>query len=491
MKFTEHLLQNIEDILNNMYELPFIVEMINGSLSKQKFVHYLEQDSCYLKDYSRGWLIMASKSDSKEEINLFCDFSKSIFEEEILLHKKYIDENKTIEQSPNCLLYTSYLLRVAHERPIYESLSAYLSCFWVYEIIGKYILKKSIQNNPFKEWIDSYSSDEYSSSGVDILNLMNKYASTLNDDQKSKCIDHFVKCTYMEYLFWESAYRMDNFNFKSNINIKPICVATIAGSDSGGGAGIQADLNTFHSHNVFGTTIITALTAQNTKGVFHVEKISTESIEQQFQAIKSDIKIKAIKIGMLFDSDIILSVSKYIIDLEIPIILDPVMISTSGSKLLKDESISKLCDHLIPIATLITPNIDEAKHLLSKINESTFSIKELKTVEDVKTGAKLLSENLKVKNVLIKGGHLNINDGFVYDVLYESDLNEFSIFQNEFVDNNNTHGSGCSLSASIASNMALGLNLKNSVEKSIKYIHKAISNGFKIGSSEYGTLNHF
>ena len=194
---------------------------------------------------------------------------------------------------------------------------------------------------------------------------------------------------------------------------------------------------------------------------------------------------------MLFDTDIISIVYKNLLNYhkDIPIILDPVMISTSGNKLLKDDSISLLCETLIPISTLITPNIDETIHLLSKTNSNLIS---LKSILDVKNAAKILSKNFKIKNVLIKGGHLNINDdGYVYDILYEEEIDEFSIFKNKLINNNNTHGSGCSLSSSIASNIAIGFNLKESIEKSINYIHKSIFNGFKVGKSDYGTLNHF
>jgi hydroxymethylpyrimidine/phosphomethylpyrimidine kinase len=487
MKFTEMLMKEIDEILQEMFTLPFIIELSNGTLPKEKFLFYLQQDLEYLRDYAKGWEIMASKSKSKEEIKIFNELAKSIYEVEIdKIHHKLIQKNVKIRQSPNCLLYTSYLLRVAHERPLYESISAYLSCFLVYETVGRHILKISnIEENPYKDWIENYSSDEYSQTGLFILGLMDSYALELDEEQKSHCIDHFVNATQMEYLFWDSAYKMDSFEIKRSKS-KPVCVLSIAGSDSGGGAGIQADLNTFSNHQVFGTTVITALTAQNTKGVHHIEKSSSMSVIHQLKAIKSDISIHAIKIGMLFDKDIILGVYDQIRDMKCPIVLDPVMISTSGDTLLKNEAISLLCEKMIPSSTLITPNLDEAKVLLSKIDTKM----EILSVSDIKEVAKMICDSFKVKNVLIKGGHLNI-EGFVFDVLYESENNDpYSIFKHEFVENNNTHGSGCSLSASIASNLAKGFNLKNSVEKSINYIHLAIVNGFKIGNSNYGTLNH-
>jgi hydroxymethylpyrimidine/phosphomethylpyrimidine kinase len=244
---------------------------------------------------------------------------------------------------------------------------------------------------------------------------------------------------------------------------------------------------------VFGTSVITAVTSQNSKIVNSIYKISNEEIESQIKTILIDFPIKAIKIGMLFDDEIVNTVYKSLKDNKIKIILDTVMIATVGQKLLKDDAINSLCEKLIPISYLITPNLDETIFLLENIN----NLKEknekekikINNLDEMKKSAEIISKHYKTKNILIKGGHLNLNKE-AYDVLYESEINEFTIYKHEYLENNNSHGSGCSLSSCIASYIAKDYSLKNSVKLSINYVHNSIKYGFKLGKGENGTLNH-
>ncbi|MGL5694513.1 MAG: bifunctional hydroxymethylpyrimidine kinase/phosphomethylpyrimidine kinase [Peptostreptococcaceae bacterium] len=251
---------------------------------------------------------------------------------------------------------------------------------------------------------------------------------------------------------------------------------TIAGSDSSGGAGIQADLKTFSAIGTYGMSVITAITAQNTLGVLEVEDLSKNIIKKQIEAVFDDIYPNALKIGMVSSPEIILEIvntlkkynPKYVV-------VDPVMISKSGYSLLKPEAKETLINNLIPISYIITPNILEAEEISGiKINN----------VEDMKeVGREILK--LGPKYVLMKGGHL---EGDAVDVLIGEDV--FEVFKSEKLNRKNTHGTGCTLSSAITSHLALGYDIVSAVKLSKEYITDAIRYSFDIGSG-VGPVNHF
>ena len=252
-------------------------------------------------------------------------------------------------------------------------------------------------------------------------------------------------------------------------------VLSIAGSDSSGGAGIQADLKTMTVHGVFGMTAITALTAQNTTGVTAIQESTPEFLEKQIDACLSDIPADAVKIGMLPSSAQVEVVAKKLREYKVKnLVVDPVMVATSGSKLMKDSTASVMANLLFPISTVITPNIPEAEALLGKTIANKNQMEE---------AAKALSKEYGC-SVLIKGGH-SIEDAC--DVLF--DKGQVSWFETTKIDNPNTHGTGCTLSSAIASNLALGFDLKESVKNAKEYITSTISDGLDLGKGS-GPLNH-
>lgn len=251
---------------------------------------------------------------------------------------------------------------------------------------------------------------------------------------------------------------------------------TIAGSDSSGGAGIQADLKTFSAIGTYGMSVITAVTAQNTEGVFAVEELSSEIIKSQIQAVFDDIEPAAVKIGMVSSPEIILdivdSLKKYEPEF---LVVDPVMISKSGYSLLKPEAKGNLIKYLIPMAYLITPNVPEAEEITGvKIN----SLGDMKIV-----GEKILE--LGPRYVLMKGGHL---EGDAVDVLMGEGV--FEIYKSKRLDRKNTHGTGCTISSAITAHLALGYDIKDAVALSKKYITEAIEHSFDIGHG-VGPVHHF
>jgi len=252
-------------------------------------------------------------------------------------------------------------------------------------------------------------------------------------------------------------------------------VLTIAGSDSCGGAGIQADLKTMSALGVYGMSVITAITAQNTIGVQNVQEISLELIEAQIRSIFDDITVDAVKIGMVSNPEIIKLIKKLLLEYKVKnIVLDPVMVSKSGYYLLKEEAQEEL-KALISLTDLVTPNIPEAE-IISSIN--------IENENDMKKAA-LKIKSLGAKNVLVKGGH-RCNDA--NDVLLFGE--EFLTLKGKRILTDNTHGTGCTLSSAIASHIAKGYDLQEAVMLSKEYITKAIENSFPIGEG-VGPVGHF
>lgn len=258
-------------------------------------------------------------------------------------------------------------------------------------------------------------------------------------------------------------------------------VLTIAGSDSGGGAGIQADLKTIGANGCYGMTVITALTAQNTVGVNGIFPVPVEFVSAQLEAVLSDIGTDAVKIGMLFSPELIRTVAEQLEKYSVrAIVLDPVMVAQSGDKLLRDDAIEALKEHLIPMATVITPNLPEASVLLDR---------EISTVDALEQAARDLA-GIGCSNVLIKGGHLegSISD----DLLFLAPEQRSVVFAGKRVKTANNHGTGCTLSSAIASFLAGGASVEEAVRNAKHYITEAIRAGaaYTIGKG-HGPVHHY
>lgn len=251
---------------------------------------------------------------------------------------------------------------------------------------------------------------------------------------------------------------------------------TIAGSDSSGGAGIQADLKTFAAHGTFGMSVITAVTAQNTCGVTMVQDITPEVVEAQIAAVFDDIRVDAVKIGMLSRPETIRAIAASLRKYQPKIIvLDPVMISKSGFPLLQPEACATLIDELLPLATLVTPNLPEA--------EAISRMQVTKKEEMRPVAEKIIA--LGAKAVLVKGGHLSDTAD---DLLFDGQQEKW--FAGERIATKNTHGTGCTLSSSLVANLAKGLSLAEAVQASKDYVTEAIAHGISLGSG-CGPTHHF
>lgn len=252
---------------------------------------------------------------------------------------------------------------------------------------------------------------------------------------------------------------------------------TIAGSDSGGGAGIQADLKAFHANGVFGMSVLTAVTAQNTREVRSALTLPTALVRDQLEAIFDDLPVDVIKTGMLATAELIELIAEILADrATAPLVIDPVMVSKSGFALISDEAVATLRSRLIPLATLITPNTHEASRLLGR---------PIETLDHVREAAKDLCE-LGCRAALVKGGHLPGEESC--DVLFDGAASH--VFAAPRVDTPHTHGTGCTLGSAIAANLAKGLPMIEAVDRAKRYVQGAIEHSLPLGEG-HGPTHHF
>lgn len=261
------------------------------------------------------------------------------------------------------------------------------------------------------------------------------------------------------------------------VRLKPVPKAmTIAGSDSGGGAGIQADLKTFAALGVYGSSVLTAVTAQNTLGVTAVHEIPTDVITKQIDAVLNDIGADAVKTGMLVNSEIIECVAQQLEKHQVrTLVVDPVMVAKSGDHLLQQDSVQALASRLLPLAAVVTPNIPEAERLIGM---------SIVTDDDVHLAAEKII-GMGARGVVVKGGH---REGPATDLFYDG--TRFQDFSAPRVDTPNTHGTGCTFASAVAAGLARGMDVLDAVAMAKEYVTEAIRRSFPIGKG-HGPLNHF
>lgn len=254
-------------------------------------------------------------------------------------------------------------------------------------------------------------------------------------------------------------------------------VLTIAGSDSGGGAGIQADLKAMSANGVFGMSVITSITAQNTTGVSAVYDLPVSIIEAQMEAVFSDFEVAAVKTGMLSTAEIVKSVSATLAQKQIQnLVVDPVMVAKGGQPLLQNDAITMLKTDLIPMSLVVTPNVDEAELIAGT---------KIHTLAEARQAAKAIHK-LGCRNVLITGGHLQERPGT--DLLYDGRF--FRMYSGEFINTPNTHGTGCTYASTIAANLAKGMLLHDAIAAAKTFLTEAIRHSLAIGHG-HGPTNPF
>ena len=253
---------------------------------------------------------------------------------------------------------------------------------------------------------------------------------------------------------------------------------TVAGSDSGGGAGIQADLKTFHQLGVYGTSVLTAITAQNTLGVTRWEAVAADMVRAQLDTVVGDLRPRSFKTGMLADAGIVREVAAGARDHDLGgYVLDPVMVATSGDVLIEKDAVAAIREQLLPLCTVVTPNAHEAA-LLAGIA--------VETEADLAKAAEVLVRELGAGAALVKGGHIDTGEETV-DVLYDGSA---TAFRNRRIRTTSTHGTGCTLSAAITAELAKGGDLRAACARGVEFVHRAIEAAPGLGAGN-GPLNHF
>ncbi|MGD2068015.1 MAG: bifunctional hydroxymethylpyrimidine kinase/phosphomethylpyrimidine kinase [Gemmatimonadota bacterium] len=261
-------------------------------------------------------------------------------------------------------------------------------------------------------------------------------------------------------------------------NALPVAL-TVAGSDSGGGAGIQADLKTFHAFGVFGTSVVTAITAQNTLGVTAVHAVPLDVVRAQLEAVVTDLRPAAVKSGMLATAELVEEVARGLVDHGLErYVLDPVMVATSGDRLLDEDAESAVGEALVPLATLVTPNLHEAT-ILTGIPIGTEDDMRSAAAELVRMGARA---------ALVKGGHLT-GAAEAVDVLRTADGRERT-WRRPRIETDQTHGTGCTLSSAAAASLARGASLPDAVDRAVSFVARAIAGAPGLGAG-HGPVNHF
>lgn len=440
---------------------PFSTQIASGAIKIEKFKYYIGQDYLYLQAYRNCYQHMANHAQTSSEREYFKQ--NTICDIEGDMAKMYNVDVVDVKPSTVTSDYISYLYKILVEGDSLDKLIAIAACTIGYGQLANHLHNSSVEISPkYQAWIATYASTEYQHEVDAYIQLINQYTPSEGKYQKLSTIFHNV-CNH-EIAFFNQALEQ----------ARPI-VLTIAGSDSGGGAGIQADIKSISANGCYGASVITAITAQSTTGVYGIEGVSPELIKRQLQVVTTDLDVKVIKIGMLGSTTVIDTIASNLPQ-NIPVVLDPVMVAKDNTKLLPADAIDSLVQNLCPRAYLITPNIEEANIILNtKIN----------SVEEMKAACIQLTKLCKT-NVLLKGGHLTSND--LVDVLYYNQ--QFYEFTTSRIDTVNTHGTGCSLSSSIAANLATGLSLDKACKNAIEYVQNGIIQNYPIGKGK-GPINHF
>lgn len=455
------LVANTNGLWDDYINHQFAYELLQDKISKEKFKNYLEQDYIYLTGYNECFKVIEKECTDQFEQQYFA--ACVAIESEMTMYENYQIDVTKVRASNVTKQYLNYMYEIMTTGTHLEKIVVIFPCIVGYGYIGQKLASNVVKpTSYFKTWIDLYKSEDFSWPVADLIKILNRYQVT--EDEAVKLQKIFNRVCQLEIEFFNQAFAP----------VKPQ-VLTIAGSDSSGGAGIQADIKTISANGGYAASVITAITAQNTQGVNSVEKVSKQMVIDQLSAIKSDLQLNAIKIGMLADSELITAVSSNL-PKEVQVVLDPVMVAKDGTYLINESAITSLVTELFPKVNLITPNIVEASQLLG--------IK-ITTEDDMKKACKDMVK-LGCSNILLKGGHLVGNQ--LVDVLYAN--NEFYTFKKERIITKNTHGTGCSLSSAIATNLAKGYPIEKAVETAIDYVYDGIVMNYEVGSG-CSPINHF
>jgi hydroxymethylpyrimidine/phosphomethylpyrimidine kinase len=493
---------------------PFVRGLGDGSLPVEAFRRYVAQDAFFLRSFLRAFALCAARTSDLEAAGVLADMQRGALEE-LNLHAPYarslgIDLER-VEPLPAASAYCDFLLRCAWQEEPGVALAAMTPCLRLYHHLGSELARAGIPTHRYAEWIRAYSSPEFGARTARLEALLDRLAA-----DTPAVADAYRRAMRCEIDFF-SAPLEEPVGDAAKPQTAPAAAApalpseapgepagaagapggrppvalTIAGSDPSGGAGLQADLKTFHQHGVYGASVVTLLTVQNTRGVEAVRVLEPDFVLAQLDAVLADLEPGAAKTGALGSAGVVRAVARRAADFRFPLVVDPVLISKHGAPLLDAAGRRALVEDLLPRAALVTPNLPEAAALAGF---------EIRGEEAVEEAARRIAQ-LGARAVLIKGGHRPAagdgsagprragaaGGGEATDVLYsEGRLERFAA---ERIDTDQTHGTGCTYAAAIAAQLARGRELREAVAAAKRYITRAIRTHPGLGRG-YGPVNH-
>jgi hydroxymethylpyrimidine/phosphomethylpyrimidine kinase len=510
----ERLWRRNADLAQRCLAHPFVRGLADGSLSVGAFGRYVAQDAFFLRSFLRAFALCAGRTADLQAAGVLADMQRGTLEE-LDLHASYarslgIDLER-VEPLPAASAYCDFLLRCAWQEEPGVALAAMTPCLRLYHHLGSELARAGIPAHHYAEWIRTYSSPEFGAQTARLEALLDRLAvDTPAVDEAyrraMRCELDFFSAPLGEAVGAASGPQATpaaaGLALPSEAAGKPAGTAeapgrrppvalTIAGSDPSGGAGLQADLKTFHQHGVYGASVVTLLTVQNTQRVEAVRVLEPDFVLAQLDAVLADLEPAAAKTGALGSAGVVRAVARRAADFRFPLVVDPVLISKHGAPLLDRAGRQVLVEDLLPRAALVTPNLPEAEALAGI---------EITSEEAVEEAARRISR-LGARAVLIKGGHRPTAEGGsvgpreaaaagtseAIDVLYSE--GRFERFAAERIDTDQTHGTGCTYAAAIAAQLARGRGLSEAVAAAKRYITRAIRTHPGLGRG-YGPVNH-
>lgn len=489
---------------------PFVRGIVDGTLPHPTFGQYLAQDGMLLRAFAGACAMAAQKA---KELGLD-DYSKRLsrlrdgVDKELVLHTSFaaslnislaVQGSKRVETQGFSFADLFDSLSTCADSQSFHRVVFYLVAnaaprWRLYHWLGCSLLRAGAQEtagNLFR-WAEWYASDRSASQAAELGMLIDLcYPKSALTDQEmlavylsglDKMVEFFTKSADEKEISDAEERRLLRAAY-----ISPPRVLIVAGSDSGGGAGIQADIKACSAHCVFSTTAVTALTAQNTVGVQNVFPVPMDFVRQQMHSVLSDIGADVIKVGMLNSADVVEGVAEMIREVRMVryplMVLDPVMVSSSGHSLLEDTAVARIKECLIPLATVLTPNLQEASLLLGG--------RPIQGLEDMEQAARDLCA-MGTQWALIKGGHSVPPGPEATDVLCEGSTGRCVAISAPWVETTHTHGTGCTLASTIAALLARGESIEQAVRSAKEYTSGAISASvhINIGSGQQGPMNH-
>ncbi|EER05669.1 phosphomethylpyrimidine kinase, putative [Perkinsus marinus ATCC 50983] len=481
---SERLWKENQDLARMSLHHPFVQGLGDGTLDSAAFQTYMAQDTLYLNGYIRTLSYCIAKSDVTATGGDLLALLDGVGDELKACHQHYIDNPDATGPEAACRKYVDFLLAIGQAADLGPSvvIAAVIPCARLYAWIGKELTmgKEISEDHPFRRWLLSYSDEPINTSAKILESLLDKQ---IRPGEFGEVAQAYRRAMELEYDFFDSFGGCLGRPSEGTMKIPTVLI--VSGSDSGGGAGHQADLKTLEALGVYSTSALTSITAQNTKGVQQIQVVNEDIFAAQMNSVTSDFEVSVVKLGLVPTARQLEIVGEKLA--ELPMVVDPVLVATSGDDLVAQKNAEDVLamykERIFPRATIITPNVVEAERILGR--------KEISGVYEARAAAQALAQ-YGSKYVLLKGGHDETDPKACRDVLYDREKDEFYEFTNRRIATINTHGTGCTLASAISAFMARGYPVPVAVERAIGYLHEVIvrSCGVPLGQGTNRPLVH-